>query len=266
MSRGVKCQARVLDPLDCAIAIKLIRRSTGWGETVTSQTRAGTESTPPNNTGKDPTFKLNGELLHGGQGKNNKLVNIDCNYNQPGGLDVPLCTSKGLEGVNPPQLEETGGVVLWDNKTQMQKENKRRWQQIKAEQDRVSQWATHQDNGYETSAPQPHRAIEYRNSMCPRGRALAHLAAGLLTKWATMGCPAHTGQPWAKEEIWEVVARGPHWSALSLEAIAHFAAEAAKKICTKQAQIVAWDDIKDNPLQQLKISPITAILHKSKAF
>jgi hypothetical protein len=33
-----------------------------------------------------------------------------------------------------------------------------------------------------------------------------------------------------------------------------------------QAQIVVWDDIKDNPPPQLKVSPIAAIPHKSKDF
>jgi hypothetical protein len=54
--------------------------------------------------------------------------------------------------------------------------------------------------------------------------------------------------------------------ALSLEAIAHFAAEAAKKVQTQQARLVQWYDIKDNPPKELKISPIAAILHKSKNF
>jgi hypothetical protein len=30
--------------------------------------------------------------------------------------------------------------------------------------------------------------------------------------------------------------------------------------------MVAWDDIKDDPPPQLKVSPIAAIPHKSKAF
>ncbi len=262
----MKHQALVLGLLECASASRVIRRSTYLGDMVTLQTRAGTASTPPNGMGKDPMFKLNGELLHGGQGKDNKLINIDCNHNQPGGLNVQLCMTDGLEGLNPPWLEETGEVVLGDNKTQMQKENKRHRRQLKAEQDKVSQWATHQGNSYETSAPQPHSTMEYRNSMCSRVRALAHLAVGLLTEWATMGCPTHMGQPWTKEEIWEAVARGPHQSTLSPEAIAPFLAEAAEQFCTNQAHIVAWDDIKDNLPQQLKILPIVAILHKSKAF
>jgi hypothetical protein len=48
--------------------------------------------------------------------------------------------------------------------------------------------------------------------------------------------------------------------------LAHFTAEAAEKVCTKQAHIVAWDDIKEDPPHQLKISPIAAIPHNSKAY
>jgi hypothetical protein len=99
--------------------------------------------------------------------------------------------------------------------------------------------------------------------MCPKGRALAHPAAGLFTKWATLGCPTQTGQPWTKKKIWAAVARGPHRSTLSPEAIDHFAAEAAEKVCTKQARIVVWED---NPPRQLKFSPIAAIPRKSKAY
>ena len=102
--------------------------------------------------------------------------------------------------------------------------------------------------------------------MCPTGRALTHPAAGILAKWATLGCPTRTGKPWTSEEIWEAVARGPHQSALSPEALAHFAEEAAEKVRTRQVRIVLWDDIKDNPQEQWKISPIAAIPHKSKAF
>ena len=102
--------------------------------------------------------------------------------------------------------------------------------------------------------------------MCHTGRALAHPATGLLTEWATLGCPTRTGKPWTRDKIWEAVARGPHQSALKPEALVHFAEEAAKKVRTKQALIVLWDDIKDNPLTQLKISPTAAIPHKLKAF
>ena len=66
--------------------------------------------------------------------------------------------------------------------------------------------------------------------------------------------------------MWEAVERGPHKSSLSPEAIAHFAEESAEKVRVGQAKLVLWDDIKDNPPPQLKVSPIVAIPHKSKAF
>ena len=54
--------------------------------------------------------------------------------------------------------------------------------------------------------------------------------------------------------------------AMTPDAIAHFAEEARKKVQTNQARVVEWDMIKDNPPQELKISPIAAIPHKSKAY
>jgi hypothetical protein len=102
--------------------------------------------------------------------------------------------------------------------------------------------------------------------MCPSGRALQHPAAKLLKEWATFGCPTKTSKPWSKSKIWEAVARGPHCLALSPEGIAHFAAKAAERVQTKQACLVEWDSIKDNPPKELKILPIEAIPHKSMDF
>ena len=50
------------------------------------------------------------------------------------------------------------------------------------------------------------------------------------------------------------------------EAIAHFKAEVNDKVKSGQAKLVSWDSIKDNPLAELKISPIAAIPHKWKQF
>ncbi len=52
------------------------------------------------------------------------------------------------------------------------------------------------------------------------------------------------------------VDQGPHCLALSDNAIAHFRAEVDKKVKSKQAKLVMWDSIKDNPPAELKISPI----------
>ena len=66
--------------------------------------------------------------------------------------------------------------------------------------------------------------------------------------------------------MWEAVKRGPHWSATTPEALTHFAEEITEKIRIHQACLVPWDNIKDNPPAQLKMSPIAAIPHMYKAF
>jgi hypothetical protein len=76
-----------------------------------------------------------------------------------------------------------------------------------------------------------------------------------------------TGKNWTREEMWEAADRGPHQgSATTPEAIAHFAAEITENLRKNQARLVTWDDIKNDPPPQLKISLIAAIPHKSKAF
>jgi hypothetical protein len=102
--------------------------------------------------------------------------------------------------------------------------------------------------------------------MCPAGLALHHPAAETLLNWAELGCPTQTGRPWSISEMEEASARGPHQSALTPEALKHFAAEIKEKVLSKQARVVEWDAIKDNPPTELKISPIAAIPHKSKAY
>jgi hypothetical protein len=60
--------------------------------------------------------------------------------------------------------------------------------------------------------------------------------------------------------------RGPHASALSPKAIAQMDEEVTAKLKSKQARLVRWTDIKDNPPPQLKISPLAMVPHKSRPF
>ena len=175
-------------------------------------------------------------------------------------------TEPVYDGLSQPCLNNTDEVILGHNKIKMRKENKQRRQEKQANQPVISPWTMYK--GIEEPTPPTDHTTRppYRNSMCPSGRALEHPAAPTLTEWAQFGCPTKTGQPWTKEEIWDAVNRGPHQSALSKEAIEHFAIKAAEKVRTKQARIVDWDLIKDNPPKELKISPIAAIPHKSKAY
>ena len=169
-------------------------------------------------------------------------------------------------GLNQPRLQSSNSVVLGEAKKQMRRKNKQCRKALRAEQTLVSPWTQHNGLG-DTITPTDHEACPpHRNFMCPNGLALHHPAAKLLKEWATFGCPTRTGTPWSKEEMWEAVTRGPHSSAQSPEAIAHFKAKAAEKVRTNQARLVLWDSIKDNPPKELKISPIAAIPHKSKDF
>jgi hypothetical protein len=181
---------------------------------VGTQKTLGGNVTPQNNPGDALEFKLSNKLLYGGKGKNKIVVNVNCTNNPSRDLDVQLCTTGGWEGLKPPRLEETGGAIHGDDKTKMRKENKCRWWHLKLKQIKESQWTAHQGTISHTPTPHPQTAVEYQNSMCHSGMALAHRAVGLLSEWANLSCPTQTGQLWTKKEIWAAVARGPQWSAL----------------------------------------------------
>jgi hypothetical protein len=181
----------------------------------------------------------------------------------PGGVVVHHAT-QALEGLQPPILEQTGGLLTGAETDKLRLQNRLRRHALQEQQVPTTLWSTH--TGHASLPPKHVRPLEYRNEMCPSGIATSHPAGELLSKWSKMGCPTKTGRSWSKEEMWEAVARGPHQSSRSTEALSHFAAESAKKVRVGQAKLVLLDDIKDNPPPQLKISPIAAIPHKSKAF
>ncbi len=71
--------------------------------------------------------------------------------------------------------------------------------------------------------------------MHPSGLAATHPAAPLLTEWVMFGCPTVTGNPWSQVQMEAAIARGPHKSALTEQAIAHFAEEVTEKVKAGQA-------------------------------
>jgi hypothetical protein len=107
---------------------------------------------------------------------------------------------------------------------------------------------------------------KHRNHMCPSGLALRHPAASTLLQYATRGCPVLTGKPWTREAMQAAIDRGPHISALAPEAIDQLNLEVQEKVRCGQARLVKWEDIRDNPPEQLKISPISMVPHKSRKF
>lgn len=177
---------------------------------------------------------------------------------------APLTLSPDkLGGLETPRLA-TGAGVTGSSKEQHRKENKILRQQKQAEQPATNYWSQYQG---QFAIPTPKQAPStWRNNMCPSGLALHHPAAELLLKYATEGCPTDTGEPWSIDQMTKAVERGPHQSALDPEAMEYFEKEVMEKVAQGQARVVLWDDIKDAPPPQLKVSPIALIPHKSRMF
>jgi hypothetical protein len=166
-------------------------------------------------------------------------------------------------GLEPPTLA-SGERVNGKNKSQLKKENKAKRIKLQELQSKQSYWTEYK--GDFEAPPAKENPLEWRNSMCPQNLALHHPAAETLLKYATGGCPTNTGEPWTKEMIWAAVEQGPHVSALNPEAVEQLHAEIEAKRQIGQCRVVFWDDIKDDPPHQLKISPIAMIPHKSRQF
>ena len=102
--------------------------------------------------------------------------------------------------------------------------------------------------------------------MAPSGPAFEHPAAPMLLEFATQGCPVETGPPWPLEVIEGAISKGAHPSAQIDEAATALRNETLEKVEQGYARLVNWDDIKDSPPSELKVHPIAAIPHKSRAF
>ena len=168
----------------------------------------------------------------------------------PNGVVVPHAT-QALEGLQPPILKQKRGLLTGAETDKLRLQNRRRRHVLQEQQVPTTLWSTH--TGHASLPPKHEQPLEYRNEICPSGIATSHPAGELLSEWSKMGCPTKTGRPWSKEEMWEAVARGPHQSSRSTEALGHFAAESAEKVRVGQAMLVLWDDIKDNPPHKSKV-------------
>ena len=176
-----------------------------------------------------------------------------------------LSGSVETEGLRPPQLSTTSAPVTGRDKAKLRKQNKtRRRHLLLTQENDHSQWTSYTgDFARPQDLPQ---VVKHRNQMCPSGLARLHPAGELLSEWSRSGCPTMTGRPWTIDEMEAAIVRGPHKSAQSPEAMAHFASEVEEKVKAGQARTVRWEDIRHDPPPQLKISPIAAVPHNSKPF
>ena len=143
-------------------------------------------------------------------------------------------------------------------------ENKSRRKAKQVEQPPQDYWSEH---GGLFRVPTPKQASKkYKGQMNPSGLALEHPAKEVLLEYAHGGCPVNTGKPWTIEMMEAMIEKGPHVSALADDAIEQFQQEVADKEKKGQCKVVLWDDIKHNPPEATKISPIAAIPHKSRTY
>ena len=168
-----------------------------------------------------------------------------------------------FDGLKAPKLL-SAKPVTGASKEKHRLENKRRRQTKQLRQPEVNYWASHV--GQFTVPTKSSGPVNYRGKMCPKGLAACHPAGELLLKYATGGCPTNTGRPWTLEEIIAAIEKGPHVSALVPEAIEQHLRELQEKVRHRQAKVVLWDDIKHNPPEKLKVSPLAINPHKSRLF
>ena len=213
------------------------------------------------------------ELLDNGQGKCD--LTVDSNSDMDISVEVESTTAaeKGTqkrgahELLDPPIINATRKIATGATTKQLRKQNKHFRNENLREQPIHGQWTRHVgDTALDDTHWERRTNTADEWEMAPQGLAQQHEAADLLSDWEKFGCPTHTGRDWTFEEIQAAINRGPHKSALEPDAVAHFAAEVADKVAKGQARVVLWDDIKFNHPPRLKVSPVAAIPHKSRAY
>jgi hypothetical protein len=113
----------------------------------------------------------------------------------PHSVVAPHAT-QALEGLQPPILEQTSGLLTGAEMDKLRLQNRRRRHALQEQQVHTTLWSTH--TGQVSLPPKQERPLEYRNKMCPAGIATSHPAGELLSQWSQMGCPTKTGRPWSK--------------------------------------------------------------------
>jgi hypothetical protein len=102
--------------------------------------------------------------------------------------------------------------------------------------------------------------------MYPRNEVLNHPAGPHLLQYALDGCPADCGDDWTLEQLEAAIRNGAHTSANVPEAAEACKKEALERVKEGLCHLVNWDDNKNNFPKNLKISPLAAVPHKSRAY
>ena len=117
-----------------------------------------------------------------------------------------------------------------------------------------------------TQAQSKSPPLTKRKLMQPSGPALDHPAAPLLQKYAESGCPANVHDPFPLKALEAAIKRGAHPSARTPEAANALRQETEEKVAQGYARLIPWEKLRKNLPKNIRISPIAAIPHKSRAF
>ena len=102
--------------------------------------------------------------------------------------------------------------------------------------------------------------------MMPNGPALKHPAAKLLLEIAVDGIDTGITQEYPLEVLEAAIHRGAHPSAQELAAATALRLEILEKVQQGFARLIPWKVLKTQLPRLLKLSPIAAIPHKSRAY
>lgn len=115
----------------------------------------------------------------------------------------------------------TGSAITGETKQALWQENKQCRQHKQLQQQDTTYWTEYKGKWAAPAVTSPPTTLQ--NSMCLRGLALHHPAAGHLLSYAMGRCPTNTGHNWTTQEIEAAIARGPHISAMNPAAMAQLA-------------------------------------------
>lgn len=99
--------------------------------------------------------------------------------------------------------------------------------------------------------------------MSPSACVNFHPFTETLRKWED-GVPVDCGANWTREQIEAAIQQGPHRSALSPESIALIEEDVSYQVQAGYAQVVNWDDLKENLPPKLKVSPLAVVPQRNR--
>ena len=102
--------------------------------------------------------------------------------------------------------------------------------------------------------------------MWPTSYAMHHPATPLLEIYSRKGCPVDAGKNWSVERIIAAIKRGAHISTKDPDAREALINETEVKVQQNFMIKIRWGDIKDSFPQNLKVSPVAMIPHKSRSY